>query len=161
VSPTVAGSAGTRHTLRTARRLAWADWWTLLEATLWLALARLAIVLLRFPVLSRRLGTPRRESTFDDDERQRPVLRRIRWAIGAVSRRAPWRCKCLEQAIAAKMMLRRRGMASTLYLGVAREPSGVALQAHAWLRCGSRYVTGGEDRARYAAVSTFADGAAE
>ena len=144
-------------TLRTALRLSWVDWWTVAEATGWLALARLAILLVRFPALSRRLGVPMHESTTDDDERHKPALRRIRWAIGAVSRRAPWRCKCLEQAVAAKVMLRRRGMESTLYLGVARENSGASVQAHAWLRCGSYYVTGGEDRARYAVVSTFAE----
>ncbi|HEX8152694.1 MAG TPA: lasso peptide biosynthesis B2 protein, partial [Thermoanaerobaculia bacterium] len=92
---------------------------------------------------------------------RRAVLRRIRWAIGAVSRRAPWRCLCLEQAVAAKMMLRTRGIASTLYLGVARDPGNAAVQAHAWLRCGSYYVTGGETRERYAVVSTFAEKARE
>ena len=154
-------SGGAGRTLRTARRLSGVDWWTLAEATAWLALARLAILLLRFPALSRRLGAPMRESTLDDDEQQRPVLRRIRWAIGAVSRRAPWRCKCLEQAVAAKLMLRRRGIASTLYLGVRREGSGAPVQAHAWLRCGSYYLSGGEDRAGYAVVSSFADGPPE
>lgn len=135
----------------------WRDWGLAIEATAWLALARLAILLLRFPKIAKRLGTPMTESTQDDDEHFRLVLRRIKWAIGAVSRRAPWRCKCLEQAIAAKMMLRRRNIPSTLYLGVAREKSGASAQAHAWLRCGSYYVTGGEDRLPYTVVSTFAD----
>jgi hypothetical protein len=150
--------SGAGRALRTARRLSWIDWATFVEATAWLALARLAILLLRFPALSRRLGAPMRESTLDDDERHRPLLRRIRWAIGAASRRAPWRCKCLEQGIAAKMMLRRRALPNTLYLGVAREQGSASVQAHAWLRCGSRYITGGEERARYAVVSSFADG---
>lgn len=156
--PPVSGSGGAGSTLRTARRLSWVDWWTFAEATAWLALARLAILLMRFPALSRRLGASMQESTHVDDDRRRPVLRRIRWAIGAASRRAPWRCKCLEQAVAAKMMLRRRGIDSTLYLGVAREPGSAEVQAHAWLRCGSCYVTGGEDHSRYAVVSTFAEG---
>jgi Transglutaminase-like superfamily len=138
-------------------RLSWLDWWTFGEAVVWLALARVAILVMRFPELSRRLGRHMVESTQEDDDRRRPVVRRVRWAIGAVSRRAPWRCKCLEQAVAAKLMLRRRGMASTLYLGVARDPGSTSVQAHAWLRCGSYYVTGGEDRERYAVVSTFAE----
>lgn len=146
--------------LRTAVRLSWRDWWTVAEATLWLALARLAILLVRFSVLARRLGVHMRESTQDDDLAQRPALRRIRWAIGAVSRRAPWRCKCLEQALTAKVMLRLRGIRSTLYLGVAHDP-GEPMQAHAWLRCGSYYVTGGEERAKFTVVSTFAEEAAK
>lgn len=146
---------------RTALRLSPLNWWTFAEATAWLALARLAIVLLPFSALARRLGKHMSESTVDDDDARRPSLRRIRWAIGAVSRRAPWRCLCLEQAVAAKMMLRVRGLASTLYLGVAREPGNAAVQAHAWVRCGSYYVTGGETRDRYAVVSTFAEKAPE
>ena len=146
--------------LPVSRRLTWRDWGTAIEALACLAFARLAILLMRFPALSRRLGVPMQESTQDDDDCNRSVLRRIAWAIGAASRRAPWRCKCLEQAVAAKMMLRRRGLVSTLYLGVARE-SSASIQAHAWVRCGSYYVTGGEDRARYTVVSTLADGLPE
>lgn len=113
-------------------------------------------MVLHFPALSRCLGVRMHESTHDDEEADRAVLHRVRWAIGAVSRRAPWRCMCLEQSVAAKMMLRRRGIASTLYLGVARD-SGESIQAHAWLRSGSAYVTGGETRSLYTIVSTFAE----
>ena len=49
------------------------------------------------------------------------------------------------------------GIPTTLYLGVARDPATTSVQAHAWVRCGSYYVTGGEDRERYAVVSTFAE----
>jgi hypothetical protein len=48
-------------------------------------------------------------------------------------------------------MLRRRGIRSTLYLGVARDP----ITAHAWLRVGALNVTGGQDVARYAVVASF------
>lgn len=43
----------------------------------------------------------------------------------------PWRAKCLEQSIASKLMLRRRGYSSLLQLGVKKE-NGV-MEAHAWL----------------------------
>lgn len=146
--------------IRTLRHLSWRDWGTAVEATICLALARLAVRLVRFTTLSPRLGVQMQETPLEDDHELRPVLRRIRWAIGAVSRRVPWRCMCLEQAIASKMMLRRRGIGSTLYLGVARDAntSGAQVEAHAWLRCGSYYVTGGETRSRYTVVSTYAEG---
>jgi hypothetical protein len=151
---------------RTASTLTRLDWLAAIEATWRLALARGMIVLLRFPNLAKRLGTPMRESVSDDDLSRKRVLRRIRWAIAAISRRAPWRCKCLEQAIAAKMMLRARNIDNTLYLGVARDSASAsssastkssAVEAHAWLRCGSVYVTGGEERGRFTVVSMFAD----
>jgi hypothetical protein len=102
-------------------------------------------------VLARRLGVPQAETPAMTG----PDLasRRVAWAIGAAARRAPWRSECLEQAIAAKAMLRRRGIASTLYLGMARDP----VTAHAWLRVGDLNVTGGRDVDRYTVVASFAD----
>ena len=139
-------------------RLTWSERFALAEATVWLALGRVAIVLVPFHALSRRLGTHMQESAAIVDPRHRAALRRIAWAIGAVSRRAPWRCKCLEQAFAAKRMLRLRRIPNTLYLGVARGEAKI--EAHAWVRSGDVYLTGGAERGRYAVVSTFADGAA-
>jgi hypothetical protein len=138
-------------------RLTAREWLALAESTLWLALGRVAILIVPFNALSQRLGTHMQESPNVVDPRHRPALRRIAWAIGAISRRAPWRCKCLEQAFAAKLMLRLRRIPNTLYLGVARGESKI--DAHAWVRSGDVYLTGGAERGRYAVVSTFADGA--
>jgi hypothetical protein len=102
-------------------------------------------------VLSRRLGVRMGETPAAVE--LNPKSHDVAWGIGAAARRVPWRSKCLEQAIAAKMMLRRRGVHSTLYLGVTREPTG----AHAWVRVGGWNVTGGQDVSRYAVVASFAD----
>jgi hypothetical protein len=121
------------------------------EALVYLAVARAAVIALPFRVLARRLGVKRAETpvTAVAD----PALAPVGAAIAAGARRAPWRSGCLEQAIAAKAMLRRRGIASTLYLGLAGGP----VAAHAWLRVGSLNVTGGQDVSRYAVVASFAD----
>ena len=143
-----------------ARRLAavsWRDRALLLEAGTLLAVARLVALLVPFRFTSRLLGrrmaeTPREELPASDR------LRRMTWAIGAVAARAPWRSQCLEQALAAKAMLRLRGIPSTLYLGVARADGGAQpFDAHAWLRSGTVHVTGGRDVTRYAVVASFAD----
>jgi len=60
---------------------------------------------------------------------------------------------CFPQALAATLMLRRRGIRSTLYLGVDPHRD---LDAHAWVRVGGLIVTGGPDEARFVVVSTFA-----
>jgi hypothetical protein len=120
--------------------------------------ARFCVVLLPFHFLKRRLGKHMAESPRDDDAANRELLRRVRWSLGAVSRRAPWRCMCLERSIAGKMMLRSRRVPNTLYLGVARDPERRrAIRAHAWLRSGAVSVTGGDGSAHFAIVSTFAD----
>ena len=80
----------------------------------------------------------------------------IGWAVRAMARRTPWESACLVRAVAAKRMLRRRGIPSTLYLGLARDESR-ELEAHAWLRCGSHLLAGQPGHERYAVVSTFAE----
>jgi len=54
------------------------------------------------------------------------------------------------------MMLRARGVPNTLYLGFARAGDS-APQAHAWLRSGSSFVTGGEGAGHFAVITTFSD----
>jgi transglutaminase superfamily protein len=144
---------------RTFGRLTWGDRRLLAEAVCCLAAARLLVLSLPFRHLSRRLGARGRESApAAHAEATARALRRVVWALRAAARRLPWRCACLEQGIAGKMMLRRRGVASTLYLGVAREgEAGSSATAHAWLRSGDFVVTGGAGRERYTVVATFAD----
>lgn len=133
--------------LRSGKRL-------LLEAVLRLAAARLAVRLLAFRRLARRLGAHMAQSPETLPPEQTEVARRVGWAVRLAARHLPWRCACLEQAVAAQTMLRRRGIPCTLYLGVARE-SADRLRAHAWLRCGDLILTGRAGRERFAVVSSF------
>ncbi len=68
-----------------------------------------------------------------------PRVARIGAAVRAVARWLPFRAKCLEQAIAARAMLRRRGIVSVLRLGVV---GGDVRLLHAWLDTCSGGVTG-------------------
>ena len=135
--------------------LAPADRSCLMEAAVWLALARLAILVLPFRWLAPHLG---RHMAQSPPEAAAPamLLNRISWSVRAAGRHLPWESTCLTMAMAGKAMLRRRGIASTLYLGVAREPAA-GIQAHAWLRCGERILTGGQTMAEFTIISTFAE----
>jgi len=130
-----------------------------LLAEAWLALAW-SRLLLFFPFrrVAPRLGTPGRESECREFPREvQRELDRIAEAVRIASRVAWWDCKCLVRAMAAMRMLKRRGIASTLYLGAGRDEAG-RLAAHAWLRSGSRYITGAEERNRFTVVGMFAAG---
>ena len=118
-----------------------------------LGLVRLALLLLPFRYISPGLGTHSAETAMDDTG-SLPVVRRIGWAVEAAARYTPWDSKCLVQAVVAQHLLRRRGIKSTLYLGVAKDPVE-GLKAHAWLRVGRQTVTGGGGQS-YTVVSTFA-----
>lgn len=56
------------------------------------------------------------------------------------------------QAITGKLLLRRRGIPNTLYLGVIVSEDRTALEAHARLRCGPLSVSGGNGDEKYAVV---------
>jgi hypothetical protein len=84
------------------------------------------------------------------------LLDRISWAVATASRHLPGDCLCLAQAMAGKAMLKRRGVPSTLYLGLAKG-SEAQLQAHAWLQCGERILSGRQGMAGFTVIATFAE----
>lgn len=126
-----------------------------LEAWGCLALARVMIVIMPFRLIARRLGRTRAESSSLAGKGE-GLARTISWAVRTASRYSLWRSTCLTQAMAAKMMLRRRQLPNTLYLGLAKDEEGT-LRAHAWLRCGEAILTGGENRAGFTTIASFAD----
>jgi hypothetical protein len=125
--------------------------WLLLEAAAWLGLAQLALRVVPFRRIARWLeqrqrGDPRAAGAV-------PV-ERVRRAVRVASRRVPWPSRCLAQALAARAMLQRRGIRTTLVLGVAKGVEG-DFEAHAWLRCGEHVVTGGDGIERFTVLATF------
>jgi hypothetical protein len=132
-------------------------WLLALEAFALLGLMRLLIALIPFRRLQSLSGRP-----VKGEEIALPPLsawqelssRRVGWALRAAARRTPWRSACLAQALAGRWMLRRRGIPSVIHFG-ARIDEGRRLRAHAWLRCGPRILTGGEERAAFQEISAF------
>ena len=143
--------------LRRLRQLSWSDRSLLVEACLWLAVARLAILIVPFRRIAPHLGRHMEQLPEDAAPEQVAQARRVSWAVRAMSRHTPWQSACMAQAIAAKRLLQVRGVPSTLYMGLAKDES-TSLQAHAWLRCGGFVVTGREGRERYSVVATFGGG---
>jgi hypothetical protein len=55
-------------------------------------------------------------------------------------------------------MLRRRGIASTLYLGVAKgQNASEPVAGHAWLSCAARIITGAAGHRQFTIIATFGD----
>ena len=62
------------------------------------------------------------------------LLTEVRKAISRANKTAVWKNVCLVKSFAARFMLQRRGIASTMYLGLQVEEEGAKkLHAHAWL----------------------------
>ena len=104
--------------------------------------------------LSRRFSVARaRRATGTVDE----IVRAVTRAGGRVPR-----ATCLTRAIAASVMLGRRGVPASIRFGVARDAGG-KLIAHAWVESGERIVIGGTTSPRryasFPAVSVTGDAA--
>ena len=85
---------------------------------------------------------------------QKAIAKKISSALYLMSQYTFWESECLVKAIAGMKMLERRGIESTLYLGTAKDETG--LIAHAWLRSGNYYVSGKEGNNKFTVVATFA-----
>src|SRR5262249_6567022 len=113
-----------------------ADRQRLCEAVTMLGLARLVVLTVPFRVIRRWLGRAPETSTYDEE-----LLLQVRKAVTTAARNVPWNAVCLPQAMAAKVMLARRGVGSALHLGATIDKNG-KLVAHAWLVAGGEVVVG-------------------
>jgi hypothetical protein len=107
----------------------------------------LLVVIPRRYVL-KRIGVLGIESSLDGSEEIWKAVAPIAKAIRRTVRYSPWRVTCFAKAISAKRLLKRKGVSSTLYVGVAKDGLNKVV-AHAWLRCGSVIVTGKEEMHRF------------
>ncbi|MDT0121896.1 Transglutaminase-like superfamily protein [Paenibacillus polysaccharolyticus] len=131
----------------TIRRLVW-------EAYILLGWARVQKAR-PFAKIAPRLGTPMVETPVTGLNRtQVAEIRNISKAVMIASKYTFWESQCLVMAIAAMKMLERRNIASTLYMGTARNKQG-QLMAHAWLRSGKLIVTGADTMDQYTVVGVF------
>lgn len=83
-----------------------------------------------------------------------PAVRRVRWAVRLWAKVVPWRSMCFEQALSAQWMLRRRGVATTLVYGVAKDPEKGFI-AHTWVKAGERPVVGCENASDFTELARF------
>jgi hypothetical protein len=135
-------------------RLGWRDRLLLGEAMLCLAIASLMIALRSFRNVAQFMTAGRKTG----GPAPGPQARRIAWALNACANRVPWKAVCFQRAVAAHMMLRRRGWATTINYGVRRADGG-ALAAHVWARSGDVDVIGCENAGDFQLVTSFEAGA--
>ncbi len=130
-----------------------------IEALAFLGISRAVLAVLPFRIAMRGLGLRLAEGGgLDDADRNGPAPSPIVLLIGDAVRRAasvaPFKAVCLQQAVAASLMLRRRGYRTQIHFGVTKDEGG-ALIAHAWSRCHGKLVTGAQQMPHYQPISVF------
>ncbi|MES2056360.1 MAG: lasso peptide biosynthesis B2 protein [Pseudomonadota bacterium] len=119
-----------------------------IEAAISMFIARISLLLFPFARIARRLGAfvpptdPRVAAHAEGaTDRQIRLARDIGWAVRASAPFMPFRSVCLQQAMAAQMMLRRRGIPTVMHFGAGRGDEK-PIDAHAWLDAAGVKVTG-------------------
>lgn len=134
--------------------LPWRDK-VLLSIALWLSfVVKIIVICLPLRWYSKyldRSGKPLKECKTDCEKK----TNRVKDAVSRCSRFAPWKTKCLVDAVTAKLLLQWYGIGSTLYLGVDKDENN-KLIAHAWLKCGEKFITGRKGYHKFTVVSSFA-----
>jgi hypothetical protein len=106
-----------------------------------------------FSSYAERLGRLSELSVPIDSTEQKGVVEQVAHAVRRAGFYCPWKAQCMVQAITGKQMLKRRGIAATLYFGV-KQP-GENMQAHAWLKIGNYFVTGEKNHAMFTVVAFY------
>ena len=91
--------------------------------------------------LEKRLGVRGKESAKEESIERLKIAKLYAFHVNRITCRLPWETKCFVRALTLRKLLMEKGIASTIYLGVFKENG--KLKAHAWLRCGQLYLTGG------------------
>jgi hypothetical protein len=133
----------------------------LAEAVAYLFAARLALIFIPFPRLAPRLGTfvpptdPRTtQAATGAAPKQAQLAEEIGWAVTRAARYVPFKAVCLPQAMAARVMLKRRGVSSVMHFGAAKGTEK-PFDAHAWLDAAGVEVTGYPVAKNFAEIACF------
>ncbi len=113
---------------------------------------RYLILNVDFKELKEDFGTSKNESSYKINNEIYKKAKLIGWVVCTVSKYTPWESLCLVQAMTAQKLLKDERIDSTLYLGINKGKNEI--KAHAWLRCGEYYVTGGNGE-KYIKVASF------
>lgn len=128
-------------------------------APVWLLLnlCRLLIRVLSFRHLASQLGVAYGSHAciplVTEDQQLRAS--KIGQVVRLAARYVPWGANCYPQALAACLLLILHRVPYCLCFGVARDPLGQGVSAHAWVAAGNVRVIGGHSFNRYRVLACF------
>ena len=128
------------------------DKWLTIEIWFWAALFRCLILFVPTKYIRNYYGNLGEESPSAESMEHYMKARKIAFHVNRIAEHTPWESKCLVRALAAQRLFTKNKISSTLYLGVKKD--GEKLVAHAWIRTGDYYATGGNGTG-YTMVAKF------
>ncbi|MBR5760390.1 MAG: lasso peptide biosynthesis B2 protein [Lachnospiraceae bacterium] len=129
------------------------DKWLSLQCWYYSAVYRFKILHMNTEKLKDNWGERGVESPATDTEEHYTYAWKVSYNVSQVCGKTSWESKCLVRAWTAQTLLAKKGIHSTLYLGCGYDQDK-KMVAHSWLRCGEKYITGGNGEG-YAMVDKF------
>ncbi|HAF31145.1 MAG TPA: lasso peptide biosynthesis B2 protein [Bacteroidales bacterium] len=121
---------------------------------IWLIYAFILVRIVPLRWFSHLLGDFNNEIHCDLSVNEINLISFTKKNIRRLKKRIPWKVKCFEEAIAAKKVLEKYKINSTLYLGVNKSVKN-SLIAHAWLKSGDVFITGEKGHKQYAITGFY------
>ncbi|MFN7279976.1 MAG: lasso peptide biosynthesis B2 protein [bacterium] len=119
-----------------------------LQAGLVSTLVWLAMTLLPFRWWGRWQGEVRTSTPEDPDPVTLSYRRDLSTALSMAARHLPVLKRCYIRALTGKILLARKGIPGTLYIGFRTFDDG-RFEGHAWLRAHDTWITGAERRQEF------------
>lgn len=143
------------HRIQKLFQLSLTDWVLLAQCIYFLAISKSKIKLLKFQKVAPTLGKINDEARSILTPTEYAQAEKIRLFIMRASRFVPWRSVCMDQAMTGVILLKKKRIPCTLYMGVRKKESGKGLDAHAWVICGEQIVLGGQKSKFYTETARF------
>ncbi|WP_408071389.1 lasso peptide biosynthesis B2 protein [Butyrivibrio sp. JL13D10] len=102
---------------------------------------RLMIKLIPMKKIEPRLGKRGEETALEESIEHLRIAKLYAFHVNRITKRLPWEEKCFVRALTLRKLLGEKHIPCTIYMGVYLQED--KLKAHAWLRCGQLYATGG------------------
>jgi len=113
---------------------------------------RMQLLLIKPKYLQKYWGEEGKESVDKEEIETYRYAVKVSRIVNRICSKTSWESKCLVRALTAQKLLKSKKIHTTLYLGCKMEEGKMV--AHAWLRCGELFVTGGNGEG-YAVVDKF------
>ena len=122
----------------------------LIESVLLLVLASLHVSFRPKSATIRRLGLLNSQTKVAKfDNRTEQVVMKVKEFNTLAQEIVPWHTTCLAHSLAAKWVLDHRSIPCTVYIGFRKDSETNKLHGHAWTRCGTRLVAGGDQATNF------------
>jgi hypothetical protein len=117
-------------------------------------LVKLTLVFLPFSKVLKWQGEINIESPECPDQFSAEFRKSLQSAMRLCRKYTIWETECYTQALTAKILLNKKRISGTVYIGFKKEDTG-SYMGHAWLRSFDRFITGYEEKNAYTVHSFY------